>query len=187
MDALTWPPQSLDLDPMEHVWAHVKRKLNEHPTLDKRMLRSRKCVQAPFHSITPKCRKFYHSMGNCIQGVLVFKRGWTHHWSIDICRLQNSINVHSSLQIIISPCIRFLINMRLENWCTGPTTTNLHKWQFVCSFFNFPSIVCENRYSESLTQLWELLDIECILKFGQTFWSLLFPPLKLWKKIKDLK
>ena len=31
-DVLTWPPQSHDLNPMEHVWTPVKQKLNEYPT-----------------------------------------------------------------------------------------------------------------------------------------------------------
>ena len=31
-DVLTWASQSLDLNPIEHVWALVKWKLNEYPT-----------------------------------------------------------------------------------------------------------------------------------------------------------
>ena len=32
LDVLTWPPRSLHLNPIKHVWALVKRKLSEYPT-----------------------------------------------------------------------------------------------------------------------------------------------------------
>ena len=37
-DVLTWPPQSHDLNPIVHVWAIVKQRLNEYPTPTKEML-----------------------------------------------------------------------------------------------------------------------------------------------------
>jgi hypothetical protein len=56
----TWPPQSPNLKPMEHVWALVKWKSNEYPTSNKGLLQLWECVQASFHSITHKqCQKFY--------------------------------------------------------------------------------------------------------------------------------
>ena len=58
---LAWPPQSLEFNPIEHVWALVKWKLNEHPTLAKGMLQLWERVQASFDSITPDiCQKSYH-------------------------------------------------------------------------------------------------------------------------------
>ena len=38
-DVLKWPLQSLDSNPMEHLWALVEQKLNEYPILAKGMLR----------------------------------------------------------------------------------------------------------------------------------------------------
>ena len=105
-DVLTWPPQARGLNPMEHEWALMNRKLNEYPTPTKGMLWLWECVQASFHSITlEQCQKFYHSMPNRIQVVLASKEGWTNYWSIGWCRLQSHVNVFSSLQIIVSPCL----------------------------------------------------------------------------------
>ena len=52
--ALTWPPQPPYLNPMKHLWALVKQKLNEYPSLAKGMLQLWEHVQACFHSIAPK-------------------------------------------------------------------------------------------------------------------------------------
>ena len=77
-DVITWPPQSPDLNLMEHVWALVKRKLNEYPTLAKGMVQWWERVQTSFHSITcEQCQKLYHIMPNRIRVVLASKGGWT--------------------------------------------------------------------------------------------------------------
>ena len=77
-DVLIWPPQSPDLNPIEHVWALVKRKLNQYPTPAKGMLQLWERVQVCYHSITPEqCKHFYDSMPNRIQAVLASKGGWT--------------------------------------------------------------------------------------------------------------
>ena len=60
-DVLTWPPRSLDLNPIEHVCALVKQKLNEYQHQPKKMLQLWDYVQASFHFINPEqC----HSMPN---------------------------------------------------------------------------------------------------------------------------
>ena len=60
-DVLTWrPPQSLDLNPIEHVWTNVKRRLNEYLILANGMFELWKHVQDSFNSITlAQCQKFY--------------------------------------------------------------------------------------------------------------------------------
>ena len=49
-DVVTWPPQSLDLNLIENVWALVKHKSNEYstPTI---MLKLWEHVQVSFHYI----------------------------------------------------------------------------------------------------------------------------------------
>jgi hypothetical protein len=77
-DVITWPPQSPDLMLMEHVWALVKWKLNEYPTLARGMVQLWELVQTSFHSITcEQCQKLYHIMPNRIRVVLASKGGWT--------------------------------------------------------------------------------------------------------------
>ena len=49
-----WPPQSHDLNPMKHVWALVKWKLNEFPTPTKGKFQMWESVQPSFHCITFK-------------------------------------------------------------------------------------------------------------------------------------
>ena len=49
-DVRTWP-QSLDLTPVEHVWA-MKHKLNAYLPLAKGMLQLWERVQVSYHSIT---------------------------------------------------------------------------------------------------------------------------------------
>ena len=48
-DVLAWPPRSPDLNPMDHLWALMKRELNEYPTPTKGMLQLGEHV---VHSIT---------------------------------------------------------------------------------------------------------------------------------------
>lgn len=56
-DVLTRPPQSYDLNPMEHVWELVKWKSYDYSTLARGMLQLQECAQASSHSITiEKCQ-----------------------------------------------------------------------------------------------------------------------------------
>ena len=75
---LFWPSQSLDVNPMEHVWALVK--LSEYPTPSKGMLQLWEHVQASYHFITlEQCQKLHHSMPYRIQVILAFKGGWKNY------------------------------------------------------------------------------------------------------------
>ena len=79
-DVLTWPSQSHDLNLIEHMWAIVKRRLNENLVQAKGMLKLWERVQGFFNSITlAKCQKLYQSMSNYIQVVLGSKGGWTNY------------------------------------------------------------------------------------------------------------
>ena len=80
MNILFWPPQSPDLNPIEHLWAHIKRELAKYPEPPKgcNMLWER--VINVFYSIPEEvCQNLIKSMPARIQAVKKAKGGYTKY------------------------------------------------------------------------------------------------------------
>ena len=80
MNILFWPPQSPDLNPIEHLWAHVKRELAKYPEPPKgyNMLWER--VIDVFYSIPKEVyQNLIESMPARIQAIKKAKGGYTKY------------------------------------------------------------------------------------------------------------
>jgi hypothetical protein len=74
---LEWPAQSPDLNPIEHVWASIKRRLNSYSSPPSGIPQLWERVQEVFFSISlEECKRLYASMPDRIAAVLVAKRRW---------------------------------------------------------------------------------------------------------------
>jgi transposase len=62
---LKWPAQSPDLNPIEHVWATLKRRLNSYSIPPTGLLQLWEYVEESFHTIIRiKCERLYVSILN---------------------------------------------------------------------------------------------------------------------------
>jgi hypothetical protein len=67
---LQWPAQSPDLNPIEHLWAYVKRKLGAYPTAPKGMLELWECFEKEWNDIPVElCQKVVEGMPKCVRAV----------------------------------------------------------------------------------------------------------------------
>ena len=74
---LKWSAQSPDLNPIEHLWATLKRRLNQYERPPKGMLELWECVEDCWDSITPnECQNLYRSMPKRIAAVIASKGRW---------------------------------------------------------------------------------------------------------------
>ena len=79
-DTLIWPAQSPDLNPIEHMWAEVKRRLNKFNEPPKGVLDLWERIQSIWNDIPPlTCQNLIQSMPNRIQAVLNSKGKWTKY------------------------------------------------------------------------------------------------------------
>lgn len=77
---LKWPAQSQDLNPIEHLWEHVKQQLNAYETFPSGMHELWCRVEAEWAKITPDvCANLINSMPRRIQAVLKEKGGPTKY------------------------------------------------------------------------------------------------------------
>ena len=77
---MNWPAQSPDLNPIEHLWFHVKKTLNqfENPASGINELWER--VKKIWNEISPEiCSNLIESMPNRINAVLKAKGKWTKY------------------------------------------------------------------------------------------------------------
>jgi transposase len=80
IEVLEWPAQSPDLNPIEHLWVHLKRKLNEYETEPKGILELWERVDAEWNLIPPQvCMDLIESMPRRIAAVLKAKGGYTKY------------------------------------------------------------------------------------------------------------
>jgi transposase len=77
---LPWPAQSPDLNPIEHLWSILKRRLNQYERPPNGLLELWDRVVEVFHSITPDdCRRLVESMPHRIAAVKAAKGRWTKY------------------------------------------------------------------------------------------------------------
>ena len=77
---LQWPAQSPDLNPIEHLWEHIKRRLGEYETPPGGMLELWERVEAEWDNIPAEvCQNLIESMPRRIEAVLKAKGGHTKY------------------------------------------------------------------------------------------------------------
>lgn len=77
---LDWPAQSPDLNPIEHLWALLKRRLNQYEAPPSGMLELWERIYFQFYEITEnECMGLYESMPRRIEAVLAAKGMWTDY------------------------------------------------------------------------------------------------------------
>ena len=75
---LTWPAQSLDLNPIKHLWAILERRLNQYDSPPKGMIELWELVVQVFPSITTHdCKRLVESMPKRMEAVVASKGKWT--------------------------------------------------------------------------------------------------------------
>ena len=77
---MIWPAQSPDLNPIEHLWAHVKRMLNRFQTPAKGINELWERIQNVWNEIDVQtCSNLVHSMPSRIRAVIKAKGRWTKY------------------------------------------------------------------------------------------------------------
>jgi hypothetical protein len=80
MQVLPWPSQSPDLNPIEHLWTHLKRRLADYETPPKGILELWERVQGEWNEIEPEvCQGLIESMPRRMEAVLKAKGGYTKY------------------------------------------------------------------------------------------------------------
>ena len=77
---LDWPAQSPDLNPIEHLWNHLKRRLNQYETVPRSMHELWERVEKELNEINSTfCLKLIESMPRRVAAVLKAKGGYTKY------------------------------------------------------------------------------------------------------------
>ena len=77
-EVMVWPAQSPDLNPIEHLWCILKRKLEEYLEPPKRVMELWERIQVEWEKIGPEtCQKLIESMPARVQEVIKAKGGYT--------------------------------------------------------------------------------------------------------------
>ena len=77
---LPWPAQSPDLNPIEHLWGILKRRLAEYEEAPAGVLALWERVQVEWEKIEPQvCQKLIESMPRRIEEVIQAKEGYTKY------------------------------------------------------------------------------------------------------------
>jgi transposase len=80
IQVLVWPAQSPDINPIEHLWVHLKRALQQYPTPPKGVHELWDRVGEEWNKISPEtCQKLVESMPRRIQAVIKAKGGHTKY------------------------------------------------------------------------------------------------------------
>jgi transposase len=79
-EVLEWPAQSPDLNPIEHLWATLKRRLNKYETPPNGMLEFWDRVQDVWNAITREdCMRLVESMPRRVESVIKAGGWWTKY------------------------------------------------------------------------------------------------------------
>lgn len=77
---MDWPPQSPDLNPIEHVWHLLKTRIHKYPTRATTKQELEERINQEWYKITKEeCRKYIDSMPARIEAVIKSKGGSTHY------------------------------------------------------------------------------------------------------------
>jgi hypothetical protein len=80
LKVLPWPAQSPDLNPIEHLWTHLKVKLGEYERPPAGILELWERVQVEWDKIEPEvCQNLIESMPSRVAAVLKAKGGYTKY------------------------------------------------------------------------------------------------------------
>lgn len=80
VELLDWPAQSPDLNPIEHLWSHLKRRLATYPTEPKGMLELWERIEVEWEKIPKEtCLDLINSMPRRIAAVIKAKGGYTKY------------------------------------------------------------------------------------------------------------
>ena len=79
-DVMVWPAQFPDLNPIEHLWTHLKRKLAGHEKPAKGILELWERTEAKWNNIEKEvCQNLIESMPSRIEAVIRAKGGYTKY------------------------------------------------------------------------------------------------------------
>ena len=79
-NVLLWPAQSPDLNPIEHLWDHLKRQLAGHEVAPSGILQLWERVEEEWNKIDAKvCQNLIESMPRRVAAVLKAKGGYTKY------------------------------------------------------------------------------------------------------------
>lgn len=79
-DVMVWPAQSPDLNPIEHLWSHLKRKLAEYENPPRGIGELWERVEKEWEAIDKSvCQNLINSMPRRVEAVLKAKGGYTKY------------------------------------------------------------------------------------------------------------
>ena len=77
---MKWPAQSADLNPIEHLWHHLKKRLGEHENPSNGILQLWERVQEEWNKISAStCQNLIESMPRRVEAVIKAKGGYTKY------------------------------------------------------------------------------------------------------------
>src|SRR5262249_22255094 len=79
-EVMKWPAQSADLNPIEHLWWYLKRRLDEYEEPPKSLTELWECCQVDWDKITKEtCQNLIESMPRRVAAILKAKGGYTKY------------------------------------------------------------------------------------------------------------
>jgi len=80
IQVIVWPAQSPDINPIEHLWVHLKRALQKYPTPPKGMHKLWERVVEEWNGIPVEtCQKLIEIIPRRIQAVIKAREGHTEY------------------------------------------------------------------------------------------------------------